>query len=469
MKVILSIVDGLGICDHPHLSVPFIQKRLDKALLLNASGISVGLTNGQMGNSEVGHMTIGSGRIIPQNLTKINAAIAEERFPEITGEVFHIIGLLSDGGVHSHIDHIIHIVEKLSNKKVFIHIISDGRDTPPKSITKYLDKLNEVLGIQCQIATISGRYYAMDRDNRDERTENAFEAIALGKAQYKYNEDFINNQYDKGITDEFFQPASSENYKGIREEDTIVFYNFRSDRMKQLVKKIHNEIKCREIISMVDYFDGKLNSITNLFKNEAINNTIGEVISKVGMKQLKIAETEKYAHVTFFLNCGREKPYINEDRILIPSPKVATYDLQPEMAAYQITDRLVKTINESKYDFICVNFANADMVGHTGNFEAASKACIVIDECLTLIAQSASENNYVLLITGDHGNIEQIFDSQSNQPHTAHTLNKVPLISLGCELIKIDKYNYGLQDIAPTVLKLMNIQQPSEMTGKPLV
>lgn len=467
MKVILCIIDGLGICDNPHLSVPFIQNHLDKALLLHASEKAVGLMDGQMGNSEVGHMTIGSGRIIEQYLTRINNAITDNTFPKITGDVFHIIGLLSDGGVHSHIDHILHIIKKLYNKKVFIHIIADGRDTPPKSIKKYLEKLNAT--DQYQIATISGRYYAMDRDNRDDRTEKAFNAIALGKSQYQYDEKFIHNQYEQGITDEFFQPACSKNYQGIKESDTIVLCNFRSDRMKQLVKKIHDKVKCREIISMVDYFDGELSNIRHLFKNEGINNTLGEVISKVGKKQLRIAETEKYAHVTFFLNCGKEKPYQNEDRILISSPKVSTYDLQPEMSAYKITDTLINAINQKKYDFICVNFANADMVGHTGNFEAAKKACLVIDECLLLIAQSASENDYILLITADHGNIEQMFDNVSNQPHTAHTLNKVPFISLGYDLIKVNEYNYGLQDVAATILKIMKIQQPTEMTGKPLI
>jgi 2,3-bisphosphoglycerate-independent phosphoglycerate mutase len=469
MTVILAIIDGLGVCDNPHQSIPFIQNRLDKAILLEASGEAVGLIDGQMGNSEVGHMTMGGGRIIQQNLTRIDNAIAKDQFPEIQGEVFHIIGLLSDGGVHSHINHILHIINKLSNKKVFIHIITDGRDTPPKSIEKYLVQLSKVLLDQCEIATISGRYYAMDRDNRTERTNKAFDAIAFGKSDEKYNSQFIRNQYNQGITDEFFLPTANISYHGISPEDTVVFCNFRSDRMRQIVRKIYTEIPCKEIISMVDYFNGELCDIKNFFISEKIENTLGQIIAKTGMKQLRIAETEKYAHVTFFFNCGQEDQYIGEDRILIPSPKVATYDLQPEMAAYQVIDSLICAINKKEYDFICVNFANADMVGHTGNVEAAAKACIVIDECLEKLAISATQNQYVLIVTADHGNIEQMLDDLTNQPHTAHTLNKVPLICLGCDLIKINNYSYGLRDIAPTILKILRISQPCEMTGKSLV
>jgi 2,3-bisphosphoglycerate-independent phosphoglycerate mutase len=469
MKVILSIVDGLGICDSPQLSIPFIDKYLDRAILLNASGEAVGLSEGQMGNSEVGHITIGSGRIVPQHLTKINNAIANDRFPVIDGEQFHIIGLLSNGGVHSHIDHILHIVKKVSHKRCFIHIISDGRDTSPKSIKSYISQLEGLLSDKCKIATISGRYYAMDRDNRSERTDMAFNAIALGRASEAYNRDFIDKQYELGITDEFFEAACDENYRGIGEEDTVIFCNFRSDRMRQIVRKVHAQVKCKEIISMVDYFDGEISSITNLFKNDDITNTLGEVIAKNGKKQLRIAETEKYAHVTFFLNCGREAPYEGEDRILIPSPKVATYDLQPEMSAFQITEKLIEVISDKSYDFICINFANADMVGHTGNFEAAKKACAVLDKCLEILSKSAIENNYVMVITSDHGNIEQMINNEKKEPHKSHTLNKVPLISLGCDLAKIDNSNYGLRDIAPTILDILAIEVPMEMTGRSLV
>ena len=469
MKVILAIIDGLGICDNPDLSVPFIQNRLNKGILLEASGEAVGLAESQMGNSEVGHMTIGSGRIIEQNLTLIDNAILQNNFPEINGDVFHIIGLLSDGGVHSHINHILYIINKLSNKKVFIHIITDGRDTSPQSIEIYLAQLNRCLGEQCQIATISGRYYAMDRDNRTERTDKAFNAIAFGQSDIEYNAQFIMNQYAQGITDEFFVPASNINYKGISKDDTVIFCNFRSDRMRQIVKKIYNQVQCREIISMVDYFNGEISGIANLFVNEEIINSLGEIISKQGMRQLRIAETEKYAHVTFFFNCGNESAYPNEDRMLIPSPKVTTYDLQPEMASYEITDKLINAVNQGYYDFICVNFANADMVGHTGNFEAAKKACIVINQCLESIAITAERNNYALIITADHGNIEKMFDDITKQQHRAHTLNKVPFISLGCDLTKIDNYDHGLRDIAPSILKLLNIQQPKEMTGQSLI
>lgn len=469
MTVILAIIDGLGICDNPDVSVPFIQNRLDKAILLEASGEAVGLAHGQMGNSEVGHMAIGSGRIIEQHLTIINRAIAEDNVPEINGEVFHIVGLLSDGGVHSHINHILYIINKLANKKVFIHIIADGRDTPPKSINQYLLQLNPLLGDQCEIATISGRYYAMDRDNRTERTNKAFDVIAFGKSDEQYNSQFINKQYNQGITDEFFIPSSNINYNGITQDDRVIFCNFRSDRMRQIVEKIHKEVKCREIISMVDYFNGEKSNIPNLFTSTKIENTLGEIIAQKGMKQLRIAETEKYGHVTFFFNCGNEESYDNEDRILVPSPKVSTYDLQPEMSSYKVTEKLINAIKKQEYDFICVNFANGDMVGHTGNFDAAKKASTVIDQCLDAIAIAAAQNHYTLIITADHGNIEKMFDNISKQPHTAHTINKVPFICLGYNLVQTNNYNYGLRDIAPTILKILNIPQPDQMTGKALI
>lgn len=469
MSVILCIIDGFGICKDQQLTIKFIQKNLDKGVLLETSGQAVGLIDGQMGNSEVGHMTIGAGRIIKQNLTKISEAVIQNKLPEINGDIFHIIGLLSDGGVHSHIDHIIYLIKHLQHKEILLHIITDGRDVPPKSIEKYMAKLEPFLNDKCRVATISGRYYAMDRDNRSERTNKAFEAIALGKSDFKYSDDYVKEQYDQGITDEFFQPACNGNYKGMSQNDTVIFFNFRSDRMRQIVKKIHSEVKCKEIISMVDYFDGGLNDIRNLFTSDEIYNTLGEVIANAGKKQLRIAETEKYAHVTFFLNCGKEDSLHNEDRILVPSPKVATYDLKPEMSAYEITDKLIIAISSRKYDFICVNFANADMVGHTGDFEAGAKACLVLDECLSKIEESASENGYNLFITADHGNIEKMFDKKNNQPHTAHTLNKVPFIAIGCEISKIPNYKYGLQDVAPTILASLKIKIPPHMTGKSLI
>lgn len=465
MKVILCIIDGLGICEHPQLSIPFVESRLHNGVLLNASGRDVGLLDGQMGNSEVGHMTIGAGRIMKQYCTRIHDAISNNTMPEVEGEVFHLIGLLSDGAVHSHIDHILYMIKGLRGrrKKVFIHLISDGRDSQPKSIRTYLCKLAVLLDDHCKIATICGRYYAMDRDNRTERTAAAYEAIALGKSPDVFTsvEGMIDRNYENNITDEFFLPSCNEGYGGISQDDVIIFCNFRSDRMRQLAQMMLHTSK--KIISMVDYFSGKLPQISHLFSSVQPRNTLSEVIAQAGKKQLKIAETEKYAHVTFFLNCGREAPHQNEERILIPSPKVATYDLQPEMSAYEITQQLMHEIDKQQHDFICVNFANADMLGHTGNFKAAQKSCFVIDQCLNRIAKSVVQKQYLLLITSDHGNIEQMHSD--NQPHTAHTLNKVPFFCVNGNITKIRDGELGLRDVAPTVLDLMQLPIPVEMTG----
>lgn len=474
MKVILCILDGVGLSDGAGFSVPFVQNNLQNSVALNASGKHVGLKDKQMGNSEVGHMTIGGGRIIKQHLSKIDDSIAYKTFPEINSpsDTYHLVGLVSDGGVHSHIDHILHLVKELKHKKIWLHIITDGRDTPPRSAEKYIQMITPLLHENCQIATICGRYYAMDRDNRFDRTELAYDAIALGKSQESFDSviDFISKSYSEGISDEFFIPTCNENYAGFDASDTIVFCNFRSDRMRQIAELISHKSNVTKMFSMVDYFDGKMPSIEALFPNEIIHNTLGEMISLRGKKQLRISETEKYAHVTFFFNCGAETPYNNEDRILIPSPKVPTYDLKPEMSAYEITSKLNEQIKTQEYDFICVNFANADMVGHTGNFDAAKKACEVLDDCLRIVKSAAIENDYIMLVTADHGNIEQMFDDESNQPHTAHTLNKVPFICVNENIKRIANVGeeYGLRDVAPTVLHLMGLEIPVEMTGKPL-
>ncbi len=480
MKTLLCILDGLGISQDTtnNLCIPFIQNHLDNCVLLNASAEYVGLNKGQMGNSEVGHMTIGSGRIIKQYLVKINDSISTDTFPDIIqnpSETYHLIGLLSDGGVHSHIDHILYLIRalKASNaKKIYLHIITDGRDTPPKSVEKYIKKLMPLIDDKCEIATICGRYYAMDRDNRVDRTQAAYDAIASGQSDNLFGSiiDFISHNYNNNITDEFFYPGCNVQYTGIQENDVVVFCNFRSDRMKQISRMIFEKLNHVKIFSMVDYFDGQITAIHPIFQNKIISNTLGEVLSRNGKKQLRISETEKYAHVTFFFNCGNEKPYANEDRILIPSPKVSTYDLQPEMSAYEITERLIHEVQTKKYDFICVNFANADMVGHTGNISAAEKACAVLDECLNTINRAALDNDYILLITADHGNIEKMFDDETKQPHTAHTLNKVPLICISDVAKKSydNALEYGLRDVAPTILNMMNIEIPDEMSGKPL-
>lgn len=475
MKTILCILDGVGIPDKDGLLIPFIQKNMKKAIYLEASGQEVGLIPNQMGNSEVGHMTIGSGRIIKQNLPKIDDAIAFDTFPvlEGSGDNYHLVGLLSDGGVHSHINHVLFLIERLKKygKKIYLHLITDGRDTSPRSAEKYFGKIKPLLDETCRIATIGGRYYGMDRDNRMERTKLAYEAIILGKSQEVFDsaEDFVTKSYIAGLSDEFFIPSCGSFYRGVEAADTLVFYNFRSDRMRQLVKMINSKKKVKNIISMVDYFDGMMPNIQPIFHNDLIKNTLGEILARSGKKQLRIAETEKYAHVTFFFNCGVEKPYKGEDRILLPSPKISTYDLQPEMAAYEITEKLTEAIQTGKYDFICVNFANADMVGHTGNLKAAQKACEVLDDCLEKLVKVAVNNNYLLLITADHGNIEKMFDQETNQPHTAHTLNKVPFICINDGIDKVDSSGViGLKDIAPTVLGLMNLPIPKDMSGRQL-
>lgn len=463
MKVLLCILDGVGITQNAQLTIPFIQNNLHKGFLLNASGTAVGVMNGQMGNSEIGHITIGAGRSVPQYLMQINNAIKSNNFPilPMQYETYHVIGLLSNGGVHSHIDHILHIINNLrqAQKRIHIHIITDGRDVNQKSVEKYLSQLAPLCDDNCQIATICGRYYAMDRDNRIERTNAAYEAIAFGTPKFSFLSEYIQHNYNKHITDEFFSPAADQQYKGVQGNDLMIFCNFRSDRMRQIVQKfIDNKLN---VISMVNYFDQEL--IPCLFLKPKINNSLSEVISQHGKKQLRIAETEKYAHVTFFLNCGRELPFDNENRILIPSPNVSTYDLQPEMSAYAITNQVIQSLGQ--YDFICVNFANADMVGHTGNFTAAKKACEVLNNCLDRIATAAKD--YAFLITSDHGNIEQMFDSQTLQPHTAHTLNPVPFICINSSVKKVEcDSEVELQDIAPTVLSLMQLPIPQEMTGR---
>ncbi len=503
-KLILCILDGFGVAKSESstdafamANAPFLKQvlRSENVVLLNASGDDVGLIHNQIGNSEVGHMTIGSGRVIQQSLTRICRSITHDNLFEM--EVMqrlvrylqshknvncHVIGLLSDGGVHSHIDHILHIIEKLNNLlldiehygKIYVHIITDGRDTPPKSANTYVDRLKQKLSSNIAIASMCGRYYAMDRDSRTDRTTLACNAIALGKTEKYFNEpssisQLIDEFYSDGITDEFFMPSCNENYKGIQHSDAIMFCNFRADRMRQLSQAICDNVKHCLIFSMVPYFGGNLiEKIIPIFLPEIVDNTLGEVLSISNKKQIRIAETEKYAHVTFFFNCGREQPYENEDRIMIPSPRVATYDLQPAMSAYCVTDAVINAI--TKYDFICVNFANADMVGHTGVMDAAINACEVLDDCISKIYHKAMQSNITLLITADHGNIEEMFNQSSGQPHTAHTMNQVPFICLSdsTRIIKSlpNGYKAGLRDVAPTVLALMDVEIPQSMTGR---
>ncbi|MBV0899301.1 MAG: 2,3-bisphosphoglycerate-independent phosphoglycerate mutase [Wolbachia endosymbiont of Fragariocoptes setiger] len=450
---------------------------------LSACGNDVGLPTGQIGNSEVGHMNIGSGRIVMQSLERINQGISEvehnENFKNFVTNlkqkqgICHIMGLLSDGGVHSHQKHILTLAQKISNYgiEVIVHAFLDGRDTPPNSGKRSIEEFQDKL----KIATISGRYYSMDRDNRWERTIKAYEAIAFANAPRSNDSiSLINKSYKNGITDEFIEPTVIGDYQGIKPEDGIFLANFRADRVIQLVNILLNKndykkvIKFSSIIGMVHY--SKSFDIPYLFSPTPFTNTLGQIISDHGLKQLRIAETEKYAHVTFFFNCGKENPFPDEERILVPSQKVATYDLQPEMSAPELTEILIKKILSKEFSLIVVNYANPDMVGHTGNIRAAKQAILTVDNCLSKILQAVQQVDQTeLIITADHGNIECMFDEKNNIPHTAHTLNRVPFIvcSNSCKNIKLR--NGRLSDIAPTILQLFDIKKPLEMNGNSLI
>ncbi|MGL9688945.1 MAG: 2,3-bisphosphoglycerate-independent phosphoglycerate mutase [Wolbachia sp.] len=455
---------------------------------LSACGTDVGLPDGQIGNSEVGHMNIGSGRVVMQSLQRINQEIgtieSNANLQNFIGNlkskhgVCHIMGLVSDGGVHSHQKHISTLANKISQHgiKVVIHAFLDGRDTSPNSGKKCTQEFEEsIKGNDIRIATVSGRYYTMDRDNRWERTIEAYEAIAFAKAPcHDSMMSLIDSNYQSNITDEFIRPAVISNYQGIKPEDGVLLANFRADRMIQLAsillgKTDYIEVaKFSSILSMMQYKAGL--KIPCLFPPTSFANTLGQAIADNKLRQLRIAETEKYAHVTFFFNCSKEEPFPGEERILIPSPKVKTYDLQPEMSAFELTEKLVEKIYSQEFALIVVNYANPDMVGHTGNMKAAQKAVLAIDNCLMKVLDAVKEvGNTVLIVTADHGNVECMFDEENNTPHTAHTLNTVPFT------VCFDSYNNlklrdgKLSDIAPTILQLLGIKKPDEITGSPLI
>jgi len=466
---------------------------------LEASGLAVGLPRGQMGNSEVGHLNLGAGRIVYQDLTRISKDINNGDFFKNTalvgavenaiskGTALHLMGLLSDGGVHSHIDHLIALLKLCKERglqRVYLHAFLDGRDVPPANAGIYISKIEEVMenvGVGA-IATIAGRYYAMDRDQRWDRTQKAYDAIVFGEGQKaKRAMEALDKSYARGETDEFVVPTvvlDDDNgpIGTVNENDSVIFFNFRPDRARQLTSAF-----CREqfqgfprrqgffplfFVCMTEY-DITINNTHIAYKSETLKNILSQVLSENGLTQLRIAETEKYAHVTFFFNGGVEKAYCGEDRILIPSPKVATYDLKPEMSAFDVTDAVVEKIKDDIYDVIILNFANPDMVGHTGIFEAAVKAIEAVDACVGRIVEAIREQKGTLLITADHGNVEQLIDYDTGEPYTAHTCNLVPLILVGdrpCEL-----RSGRLADIAPTMLRLLNIQKPVEMTGSSLL
>ena len=464
--------------------------------LIGASGMDVGLPDGQMGNSEVGHTNIGAGRIVYQELTRITKSIQDGSF--FQNEAFlaavdqcrwfnstlHIFGLMSDGGVHSHLDHICALLELAKReglKKVCVHCFMDGRDTPPTSgkgyVQKIQDKIDE-LGVGC-IATVSGRYYAMDRDKRWERLERAYAAIVYGQGElYPSATAGIQASYDKGVTDEFIEPFIVTENAFIRRDDAVIFANFRPDRAREITRALVDpdfDGFAREegnlpikYVCMTQY-DATMPNVEVAFKPQSLENTFGEYIAEKGLTQLRIAETEKYAHVTFFFNGGVEKEYKNEDRALIKSPSVATYDLKPEMSAYEVTDEVVRRIEADKYDVIILNFANCDMVGHTGVIPAAVKAVEAVDTCVGRVLEALEAHGGCALVTADHGNADQMLDTDGKSPFTAHTTNPVPLALVGRSDVKALAEGGVLADLAPTMLDLLGLEKPEEMTGHSLL
>ncbi len=507
--VMLMVLDGWGINDnlnevnairevHPknfeRLSNEYSNTRI------NAAGEYVGLPDGQMGNSEVGHLNLGAGRVIYQPLVKISKEIRTGEILENpvlketmekakeNGKAVHFTGLLSDGGVHSHIDHLIGLVDmakKIGVPKVFIHAITDGRDTAPKSALGFLEKLENALteiGLG-KVATVSGRYTAMDRDSNWDRTEKAFRAIAFGEGDKQLSaKKAIEISYEEDVVDEFIKPTVISDAAGnaigkINEGDAFIFFNFRPDRARQLARVFLDpefDGFARGQYPKVDFvcmrqYDSKLKAKI-AYVDDDVNKTFGEVVSKAGLTQLRTAETEKYAHVTFFFNGGVEAQFEGEDRILVPSPKVATYDLQPEMSAYELTDKVLEALNKDLYDVVIMNYANPDMVGHTGVVEAAKKAVAVVDECLGKIADKILEKNGSLLVTADHGNVDLMVDPVTGVPFTQHTTNQVPLLLVSNEYKGVElKENGKLADLAPTMLDILGIEKPVEMDGESLI
>ena len=483
-KAILVITDGIGFCAKTEHNAFYNAKKptYDRLFnevphsLIDTFGLSVGLPEGQMGNSEVGHMSIGSGRVLYQDLVKISLALQEGTLESnaVLQELFsksdrlHLIGLMSDGGVHSHIDHFMGIADiaAKNGKKVFLHLITDGRDVSPTSANKYIEKVKEHLNDNITIATISGRFYAMDRDNRWERIKRAYDAIVNAEPKTDMSpEAYIGHSYAQGETDEFVEPTAFEGYNGMLDGDAVLTINFRSDRMREMVTALaadeFSEFERKDIrvhLATITEYD-KSFDYPVLFKKEPPKNTLAEVISNANLRQLHTAETEKYAHVTFFLNGGIDEPYANETRVLIPSPNVKTYDMKPEMSAHEVGDAVLAAMDE-EYDFIVVNFANGDMVGHTGDFEAAKKAVEAVDAELGRIWKKAKEKEYAFVLTSDHGNCEEMRDEAGNVL-TNHTVGKVWCFVDAEGVEKVD--NGGLNNIAPTVLKLMDVEIPTEM------
>ena len=501
-KVILMILDGWGTSPDPKVSAidnaqtPYIDSLYTKYpnAALRTDGLNVGLPDGQMGNSEVGHMNLGAGRIVYQELTRINLAIENNTlkdektltdafsYAKENNKKVHFLGLVSNGGVHSHIDHLKGLLSAANDnglKDVFVHAFTDGRDVDPKSGASHLqtiqDHMDKTVG---KIATVTGRYYAMDRDNRWERVKLAYDVIANNIGEQ--TDDVIasvKGNYANDVTDEFVKPlVATENgapIAKVEEGDVVIFFNFRTDRGRELTNMLsqndfpEQETKKLDLyyVTMTNY-DDSFKGIKVIYDKDNITETLGEVLSKAGKKQIRIAETEKYPHVTFFFSGGQEEPFEGESRILRNSPKVATYDLKPEMSAYELTDALVDDLKKGEADFVCLNFANGDMVGHTGIMEAAIQACEAVDKCVKNVIETGLENGYTTLLIADHGNCETMMNPDGS-PHTAHTTNPVPVILVDNELKEIKDGVLG--DMAPTILKLIGVEQPEAMTRFPLV
>ena len=500
-KALLMILDGWGIGNHQKSDViystptPYWDSLIKNYpnSQLQASGENVGLPDGQMGNSEVGHLNIGAGRIVYQDLVKINKSIADKSIlnnPEIkrafeyartTGKGLHMMGLTSNGGVHSSLEHLFalcDIAKEYDLKNVYLHCFMDGRDTDPKSGKGFIAEVQEHCAKSAGvIASIIGRYYAMDRDKRWDRVKIAYDQLVNGEgAKFDDMVAAMEASYADGVTDEFVKPIVNSTVDGrIKDGDVVIFFNYRNDRAKELTIVLTQKDMTEEgmhTIPGLQYFcmtpyDASFTGVHILFDKENVSNTLGEYVSSLGMKQLHIAETEKYAHVTFFFNGGREAPYDGEDRILVPSPKVATYDLKPEMSAYEVKDKLVAAINEQKYEFIVVNYANGDMVGHTGIYEAIEKAVVAVDNCVKDTVEAAKANDYEVIIIADHGNADNAINSDGT-PNTPHSLNPLPFVYVTAN--KDAKVEDGrLADVAPSILHILGVEQPKEMTGNCLI
>jgi 2,3-bisphosphoglycerate-independent phosphoglycerate mutase len=500
--VVLMILDGWGLNDNvtQKNAIRDVNPKVFNGLMkeypssrLKASGEAVGLPEGQMGNSEVGHLNIGAGRVVYQPLVKISKDIRDGDFFEIetlkdayssvkeNSKALHLGGLLSDGGVHSHINHLVGLLKmakKYELEKVYVHAFLDGRDTPPKSAIGYIKKLEEAMaeiGVG-EIATVSGRYYSMDRDTNWERTKLAYDVIAKGEGvKTESAAAAVEAAYAKGDTDEFVLPTIIVEGVKLSEGDSFINFNFRPDRARQITRAINDKEFSgfeREYIGVkflcMRQYDSTIEAPI-VYVDEELVNTFGEVVSKAGLKQLRTAETEKYAHVTFFFNGGKEAQYEGEDRKLVASPKVATYDLKPEMSAYEVTDGLLEALEDELYDVVIVNLANPDMVGHTGVYEAAKKAVEVVDECLGKVADKIIAKDGVLLVTADHGNVDLMEDPITKVPFTAHTTNDVPLLFVSNKYKNCKIKDGKLADLAPTMLDILNIEKPAEMTGESLL